>query len=96
MAKWRRKPTTDSCRASRSRPIFFFKHEQSNISELAFNLATEPWEFSPNWEARHSLPLQNQPMPEFNFDQDTKYSLRIFKVKKLGKLLDSLTQDTQL
>lgn len=71
---------------------FFFKHEQPNISELAFNLATEPWEFSPNWEARHSLPLQNQPMPEFNFDQDTKYSLRVFKVKKLGKLLDSLTQ----
>ena len=75
---------------------FFFKHEHPNISELAFSLATEPWEFSPNWEARHSLPLQNQPMPEFNFDHDTKYSLRVFKVKKLGKLLDSLTQKGRL
>jgi DNA primase len=65
---------------------FFIQNENAEIRDLAIDLMTEPFEFSPNWIERHNLPLQNGPMPDLNFDADMHKSLDSFKLAKLEKL----------
>ncbi|MEZ4895129.1 MAG: DNA primase, partial [Saprospiraceae bacterium] len=54
----------------------------------AINLIATPWEFSPNWEEMWSYPLQNQKMPELNFDLDMKQALLRFKLHKVMKMCE--------
>jgi hypothetical protein len=49
---------------------------------------TSPWEYSPNWESKWNYPLQNQKMPDLNFDADVRYALDRFKFRKLLKMCD--------
>lgn len=65
---------------------YFIQHESSEIANLALDLLAEPWEFSPNWEAMWSYPLQNQPMPEQNFSLDMRQALDRFKLLKVQKM----------
>ncbi|HLP93227.1 MAG TPA: DNA primase [Saprospiraceae bacterium] len=65
---------------------YFIQHESSEIANLAIDILAEPWEFSPNWEAMWNYPLQNQPMPERNFNLDMKQALDRFKLKKVQKM----------
>lgn len=65
---------------------FFLRHDSREIADLAIDLLSSPWEYSSKWEEK-GLPLQNQPMPELNFDKDVRKALSIFKIKKLNKLL---------
>ncbi|MBP6810715.1 MAG: DNA primase [Saprospiraceae bacterium] len=65
---------------------YFIQHESSEVANLAIDLLAEPWEFSPNWEARWNYPLQNQPMPERNFTLDMRQALDRFKLRKVQKM----------
>jgi DNA primase len=67
---------------------FFIQHESSAIGELAMSLIATPWEFSPNWEAMWNYPLQNQKIPDLNFDLDMKQALLRFKLQKVMKMCD--------
>ncbi|TNE57649.1 MAG: DNA primase [Bacteroidetes bacterium] len=71
-------------------PEFFLEHNLKEVRDLAITLLAEPtrWNYSPNWEAMKDLPLQNQPMPEFNFSSDAQKSLNLFKLRKIVKILD--------
>jgi DNA primase len=64
----------------------FTQHASAEVRDLALDLLTAPWEFSPNWEAMWNYPLQNQRMPELNFDPDMKQSLLRFKLRKVQKM----------
>ena len=66
----------------------FIQHDSSDVCELAINLIATPWEFSPNWEEMWSYPLQNQKMPELNFDLDMKQALLRFKLHKVMKMCE--------
>ena len=67
---------------------YFIQHESNEVCELAINLIATPWEFSPNWEAMWNYPLQNQKMPDLNFDLDMKQALLRFKLQKVMKMCD--------
>jgi DNA primase len=65
---------------------FFLQHENVEIRDLAVDLMTDQYEFSPNWIERHNLPLQNGPMPELNFDMDMRQAIDRFKLVKIDKI----------
>lgn len=65
---------------------YFVSHPNSQVSQLAADLLTEPWEMSPLWEERYHLPLQNQPAPELNFVLDARQGLDRFKLRKMMKI----------
>lgn len=62
---------------------YFIQHDSSEICALAIDLLSEPWDYSPNWEAKWNYPLQNQKMPDLNFDLDMKQALLRFKLQKV-------------
>ncbi len=64
----------------------FTQHPAPEIRDLSIDLLTAPWEFSPNWVEMWNYPLQNQPMPDLNFDPDMKQSLNRFKLRKVQKM----------
>lgn len=68
---------------------FFLGHASREISDLAISLLTAPWEMSPNWEAMWQYPLQNQQVPELNFDLDARQALDRFKLRKIAKMCDT-------
>jgi len=68
---------------------YFMGHEQPEVRELAIDLLSSPWEYSANWESKWNFPLQNQKMPEVNFDIDARKALSVFKIRKLNKLLET-------
>jgi len=67
---------------------YFLHHAEKDFSDLAIDLLTSPFEFSPNWEQKWNYPLQNQPMPELNFDLDMREALDRFKLRKIQKMCD--------
>jgi len=67
---------------------YFMHHESKEISDLAIDLLSSPWELSPHWEGRYDFPLQNQPMPDLNFDQDMRQAIDRFKLRKLVKMCE--------
>ncbi|MDX2135626.1 MAG: DNA primase [Saprospiraceae bacterium] len=66
---------------------FFLQHPLNTIRSLAVDMMSTPWEMSNNWVERHNYPLQNQPVPERNFDRDTRNALDRFKFRKIEKLI---------
>jgi len=66
----------------------FTQHAVPEIRDLAIDLLTAPWEFSPNWEAMWNYPLQNQKMPDLNFDPDMKQTLHRFKLRKVQRMCE--------
>lgn len=68
----------------------FFNHASTDVQMLAIDLLSEKDDYSHNWEEKWHYPLQNQPMPEENFDVDTRYSIDMFKLRKLKKMCEQL------
>jgi len=66
----------------------FMQHDAQEVRDLAIDLLTAPWELSPNWVDMWHYPLQNQPMPDLNFDEDMKQALDRFKLRKIQKMCD--------
>ncbi len=73
-------------------PFFFLHHPSAEVAQLALEMLSQPWEYSPNWEKMWHFPLQNQPMPEENVEADVQQALAMFKIKKLNRLLEKNTQ----
>ena len=67
---------------------YFIHHAEKDFSELAIDLLTSPFELSPNWVTMWNYPLQNQEMPELNFDLDMRQALDRFKLRKIQKMSD--------
>ncbi len=65
---------------------FWTNHREPEISELAVNLSSPPFDYSPNWEEKHQILLRSQVPPEFNFQKDAEQALKRFRLKKLQKL----------
>ncbi|MDX1940616.1 MAG: DNA primase [Saprospiraceae bacterium] len=75
-------------------PQFFIQHPDSEISKLAIDLLSFPYEFSENWEKRWEIfLLQNK--PEENFSEDSVQSLRRFKLRKIMRMCDRNLQKIQ-
>ena len=68
---------------------YFLQHESKDVRDMAVDILADStqWNYSPNWEEK-GLPLQNQPVPEKNFDQQTFKAINLFKIRKLGKVLE--------
>jgi DNA primase len=66
----------------------FLQHDDKAIKSVAIELLVEPWDYSPNWEERWNYPLQNQPMPDQNEQDDMKYTLLRFKLRKLMRICE--------
>lgn len=66
----------------------FINHTQKDIGELTINLLSSPFELSPNWVNKWNIPLQNQEMPDLNFDMDARQALDRFKLSKLSKMCE--------
>ncbi len=69
---------------------YFIRHADPVVAQLAIDLLTAPWEYSTNWNEKFSLPLQNQPLPDLNFEADMRYAVDMFKFSKLRKMCDIL------
>lgn len=69
-------------------PNFFIHHPDPEISRLAVNLITSPFEYSENWEKRWDIFLQTQKKPENNFPKDGEQALKRFKLRKIMRMCD--------
>ena len=69
------------------------QHPDEAIKNLAIDLLSEPWEYSLNWEEKVGYPLQNQPMPELNFEADMRYSVDVFKINQLRKMCEVINPE---
>jgi DNA primase len=67
---------------------YFLQHEMQEIRDLTIDLLTEKDSMSPNWVDMWNFPLQNQPMPDLNFDSDMKQALERFKLRKIQKMCE--------
>lgn len=67
----------------------FLRHSMKEIRHLSVDILAENSQhyYSSGWEEK-GLPLQNQPMPEVNFEQRTYKAINLFKIKKLEKVLE--------
>ena len=77
-----------------SQPVeqgYFLQHESKEVRDLAVDILADStrYYYSPVWEEK-GLPLQNQPLPEFNFDRDTREGVDRFKFNKLDKLCKTI------
>ncbi len=70
---------------------FFLQHEDLDISRLAVNLLSEPYEYSPNWELKWDIVLRMQKMPAYNFHSDTLQALKRFILRKMNRRMEKLT-----
>ena len=68
------------------KPSYWTNHQDDEIQQLAINLTTSPYEYSPNWEEKHQILLRSQVPPEFNFTKDVDQAIKRFRLKKLQKL----------
>ena len=66
----------------------FTTHADPEISKLAVDLITAPYEYSENWEKRWEIFLQTQKMPDENFFKDSQSALKRFLLRKILKKCD--------
>ncbi len=69
-------------------PGHFTNHQNAEIQQIAIDVLHSPFEYSPNWEEIHNMPLRNQTMPEENFANDGMQALQRFKLKKVIKMCE--------
>lgn len=73
-------------RRSQLNANYFLQHADPEISRLAVNLLSEPYEFSENWAKRWEIYLRMQKMPEINFQEDSLQALKRFKLRKIMRM----------
>jgi DNA primase len=66
---------------------YFLRHPDAEISRLAVDLLSEPYEMSPNWAIKWDIHLRMQKIPEENFIEDSLQALKRFKLQKVKRLL---------
>lgn len=65
---------------------YFNNHTNSELQGLAIELCHSQFHYSDNWLDRWGLPLQTQPVPEENQENDVNQALLRFILRKLNKL----------
>lgn len=73
---------------------FFLHHSNPKISQLAINLTSSPFEYSPGWEERDIF-LRTQKMPDLNFTEDSIQGIKRFKLRKVIRMCTSNQQRIQ-
>jgi DNA primase len=66
---------------------FFINHQREEFRQVASDVLSTPYEYSPNWEKKWDVYLQSQKMPDLNFIKDTENMLLRFKLRKIGKAI---------
>ena len=67
---------------------FFLTHPIKEIQNFAATMLSTPYEYSENWEAKFNRPLETQKAPDLNFIRDAEQSLKRFKLRKVGKMME--------
>ena len=67
---------------------FFVNHVDPDISRMAINMITSPYEYSENWENRWDIHLHSQKKPENNFPKDGEQALKRFKLRKVIRMCE--------
>jgi len=67
--------------------LYFLRHPDEDIRQLAADLSTSPYEYSENWEKRWDIFLTTQKMPDDNFVNDSIQALKRFKLRMLDKMI---------
>ena len=67
---------------------FYINHKREEFRDIASDVLSTPYEYSPNWERRWDVFLQSQKMPDLNFIKDTENMLLRFKLRKIGKAIE--------
>ncbi|MBX2926751.1 MAG: DNA primase [Saprospiraceae bacterium] len=67
---------------------YFLRHPDAEISRLAVDLLSEPYEMSENWAAKWDIHLRMQKVPEENFIEDSLQALKRFKLRKIMRMSD--------
>lgn len=65
---------------------FFINHTNEEISKLAINLISSPYEYSEKW-AKMNVFLNSQKMPDENHIADAMSGIQRFKLKKIERLM---------
>lgn len=74
---------------------YFIQHPDPDISRLAVDLLSSPYEYSENWEKRWEIFLQTQKKPENNFPKDGEQALKRFKLRKIMRMCEENQQHIQ-
>lgn len=67
---------------------YFLHHPDPEVSRLAVDLVSSPYEYSENWEKRWDIFLQTQKRPENNFPKDGEQALKRFKLRKIMRMCE--------
>ena len=66
---------------------FFLQHSDKDVRDFAVNVLSTPFLYSDNWENKYNRQLETQNMPDLNFEKDTLYALRRFKLVQIDKFI---------
>ena len=67
---------------------FFLQHPIKEVQNFTTTMLSSPYDYSENWEAKFNRPLETQKAPDLNFIMDAQQSLKRFKLRKIGKMLE--------
>lgn len=79
-------------RLSKMEPIneqFFVQHSDAELSKLAIDMMTSPYEYSENWAKRWEIYL-SQHDPDKNFVNDSERALKLFRFRKLKRMAEKV------
>jgi DNA primase len=68
---------------------YFINHQEPSIASLAIDVLSEPYEFA-DWIGKGVY--LNQKMPAWNFREDSRMSILMFKLKKMTQVLKILSE----
>lgn len=68
---------------------YFMNHRDDAIRDMAINLMSSPYTYA-NWESKE-VELQTQKQPELNFVRDSYQAILRFKLRKVKKIMDQLS-----
>ncbi|NOT37350.1 MAG: DNA primase [Saprospiraceae bacterium] len=71
-------------------PEYFLQHENSKICELAIDLSTTPFTYSPNWETKHGIFMINNYTDQEYQSYEIERIIKQLKYRKIQKLIIQL------
>jgi DNA primase len=70
----------------------FLQHPIKEIQNFTTTMLSNPYDYSENWEAKFNRPLETQKALDLNFIRDAEQSLKRFKLRKVGKMIENNKQ----
>jgi DNA primase len=67
---------------------YFLNHPNKEIRDFTATALASPYDYSENWVEKFHRPLETQKDPDQNFSRDAEQSLKRFKLKKIGKMIE--------